>query len=47
MTLVQECLVQALLAECEELVLREEREAKETLLRKIDQIYSLFKQNVR
>lgn len=47
MSLVQESFVQSLLADCDQLSDRQEREAKEAVVRKLDQIYDLFRKNIR
>jgi hypothetical protein len=47
MSLVQESLVQSLLGECDQLLERQEREAKEAVVHNLDQIYDLFRRNIR
>jgi hypothetical protein len=47
MSLVQESFVQSMLVECDQLSQREEREAKEAVIRNLDKIYKIFRENVK
>lgn len=45
--MIQESYAQSLLAECDLKIEKQEREAKEEVVKRIDQIYDLFKKNIR
>ena len=47
MSLVEESYLQLLLNECDSYSSRQEREAREAVVKRIDHIYKLFKANIR
>lgn len=47
MSLLQESYVQSLLADCDHLQERQEREAREAVVKKIDLIHELLRRNIR